>query len=164
MINRDYKLYELLVFYSNHLALFNRAIVDCHLRTSYSAFTSGNKALFQLTFTKMAAHNGIRSCDDPASVAPRVVVDETKSVLLDEIQRNATQIRHHRRYHHRCRHRYVNGDYAASHVTTRRVAEMWIGRSPSVCNASTDGRIHVRRRYRDRGMELVKHIGRFLIS
>lgn len=40
----------------------------------------------------MAAHDGIRSCSDPATVAPRVVAsDEIKSALLGEIQCNATQ-------------------------------------------------------------------------
>lgn len=52
-----------------------------------------------MTFTKMAAHDGIRSCDDPASVAPRVVAsDETKYYLT---KYNATQIRHHHRYRRR---------------------------------------------------------------
>lgn len=87
-------------------------IADRHLRMArvIQRSQAETKLSFSETFTKMAVHDGIRSRDDPASVALRVVAsDETKSALLSKIrtQRNAIRIRHYRR-HHRCRHRYVN--------------------------------------------------------
>lgn len=164
-LNRNYKLYEI-VFHSDRLASFNRAIADRHLRTV--RVIQRSQAETKRSFNGRSPKWRRTTASGRAMILRRslrvwsLAMKQSYLAKYNATQCNAIRIRHRRR-HRRCHHRYVNGDCAA----TSRVAEMRMcDRSIAICKCErrSTSAFTCRRRYRNRRMELVKHIGRFLIS